>query len=231
MARLEAPSAPPARRIRPCRRPAPVAPQAAPARRGPKIVAALVSGPSVKAIAESERLTHSGSRRCCATAQAALGRAGGGLRAPADRRLEAIAAKLAPSAEEGELGDRPPAEDPRPLDRYHGFSKLAPAERGPDEAAARACCRLNAMAGSRSPRPRPSNRRAREAHAGRAHRAAAAGATAGRRRCSQHRRAARPIWLAEHGQQLGRAQQQQCKKALLRLVALGADDQRPPPGD
>ncbi len=123
--------------------------KAAPARRGPKIVAALVSGQSVEAIAESERLTR---KRVEALLRDELRRR---WVAPAEdharlqiARLEAMAARLAPSAEAGEL----PAIDRvlkilDRLDRYHGFSKLAPASAEPDEGGReRLLAKLNAMA-------------------------------------------------------------------------------------
>ncbi len=123
--------------------------KAAPARRGPKIVAALVSGQSVEAIAESERLTR---KRVEALLRDELRRR---WVAPAEdharlqiARLAAMAARLAPSAEAGEL----PAIDRvlkilDRLDRYHGFGKLAAPSAEPDEGArARLLAKLNAMA-------------------------------------------------------------------------------------
>jgi hypothetical protein len=123
--------------------------KAAPARRGPKIVAALVSGQSVEAIAEAERLTR---KRVEALLRDELRRRWVAPAAEHARlqivRLEAMAAKLAPSTENGEL----PAIDRvlkilDRLDRYHGFGKLAPANDAPDEGGReRLLAKLNAMA-------------------------------------------------------------------------------------
>jgi hypothetical protein len=123
--------------------------KAAPARRGPKIVAALVSGQSVEAIAEAERLSR---KRVEALLRDELRRRWVAPAADHARlqivRLEAMAATLAPSAEAGEL----PAIDRvlkilDRLDRYHGFSKLAPASAEPDEGGReRLLAKLNTMA-------------------------------------------------------------------------------------
>jgi hypothetical protein len=123
--------------------------RAAPARRGPKIVAALVSGQSVEAIAESERLTR---KRVEALLRDELRRRWIAPAAEYARlqiiRLEAMAATLAPSAISGDS----PAIDRvlkilDRLDRYHGFSKLAPANDAPDEGGReRLLAKLNAMA-------------------------------------------------------------------------------------
>jgi hypothetical protein len=123
--------------------------KAAPARRGPKIVAALVSGQSVEAIAESERLTR---RRVEALLRDELRRRWVAPAADHARlqiiRLEAMAATLAPLAISGD----PPAIDRAlkildRLDRYHGLGKLAPATDAPDEGGReRLLAKLNAMA-------------------------------------------------------------------------------------
>ncbi len=123
--------------------------KAAPARRGAKIVAALISGQSIEAIAESEGLTR---KRAEALLRDELRRRWVAPAADYARlqivRLEAIAATLAPLAENGEL----PAIDRVlkilvRLDRYHGFGKLAPASAEPDEGArARLLAKLNTMA-------------------------------------------------------------------------------------
>ncbi len=121
----------------------------APARRGAKIVAALVAGQSVEAIAESERLTRN---RVEALLRDELRRRWVAPAADHARlqivRLEAMTAKLAPSAEAGDL----PAIDRAlkildRLDRYHGFSKLAPTNDAPHEGGReRLLAKLNAMA-------------------------------------------------------------------------------------
>jgi hypothetical protein len=121
----------------------------APARRGPKILLALVAGETVDAIAEKEQLTR---RRVETMLRDELRRR---WIAPAEdyarlqiARLEAMAAKLAPKAEKGEL----PAIDRvlkilDRLDRYHGFSKLAAAKIEADEGGReRLLAKLNAMA-------------------------------------------------------------------------------------
>ena len=122
---------------------------AAPARRGAKIVAALVSGQSVEAIAETELLTR---KRVETLLRDELRRrwiapAGDHARLQIVR-LEAMAATLAPLAAAGET----PAIDRvlkilDRLDRYHGFGKLAPANDEPDEGGReRLLAKLNAMA-------------------------------------------------------------------------------------
>jgi len=123
--------------------------KAAPARRGPKIVAALVSGQSVEAIAESERLTR---KRVEALLRDELRRRWVAPAADHARlqivRLQAMAAQLAPLAEDGDLAaiDRVLKILDR-LDRYHGLGKLAPANDAPDEGGrARLLAKLNAMA-------------------------------------------------------------------------------------
>jgi hypothetical protein len=101
----------------------------APVRRGPKILLALVAGESVDAIAEQEGLSRKRIERILRDE----------LRrrwvAPAEDyarlqivRLEAMSARLAAKAEQGEL----PAIDRMlkildRLDRYHGFTRLTPA--------------------------------------------------------------------------------------------------------
>jgi hypothetical protein len=102
---------------------------AAPARRGPKILVALVAGEGVDAIAAKEGLSR---KRIEAILRAELRRR---WVAPAEDyarlqivRLEAMSAKLAAKAEKGDL----PAIDRMlkildRLDRYHGFTRLTPA--------------------------------------------------------------------------------------------------------
>ena len=124
--------------------------KAAPARRGAKIVAALVSGQSVEAIADSERLT----RKRVETL----------LRDELRRRWVAPAARPRAPADRAAGGDGGDARAAWPrtasspaidrvlkildrLDRYHGFSKLAPANDAPDEGGReRLLAKLNAMA-------------------------------------------------------------------------------------
>ena len=123
--------------------------KAAPARRGATIVAALISGQSVEAIAESEGLTR---KRVEALLRDELRRRWVAPAADHARlqiaRLEAMAATLAPLAEAGEL----PAIDRvlkilDRLDRYHGLGKLAAESDAPDEGAReRLLAKLNAMA-------------------------------------------------------------------------------------
>ena len=123
--------------------------QAAPARRGPKILVALVAGEGVDAIAEKEGLSR---KRVETMLRDELRRR---WVAPAEDyarlqivRLEAMSAKLAAKAESGEL----PAIDRMlkildRLDRYHGFTKLTPASSTYDEGAReRLLAKLNAMA-------------------------------------------------------------------------------------
>jgi hypothetical protein len=121
----------------------------APPRRGPQILLALVSGQSVEAIADREGLTR---KRVEKLLRDELRRR---WVAPAEdyarlqiARLEAMAAKLAPHAEDGEL----PAIDRMlkildRLDRYHGFSKGAAAKPEPEVGGReRLLAKLNAMA-------------------------------------------------------------------------------------
>ena len=122
---------------------------AAPARRGARIVAALVSGQSVEAIAEAERLTR---KRVEALLRDELRRRWVAPAADHARlqivRLEAMAATLAPLAAAGETAaiDRTLKILDR-LDRYHGFSKFAPALDPPHEGGReRLLAKLNAMA-------------------------------------------------------------------------------------
>ena len=115
--------------------------KAAPARRGPKILAALVAGASVDAIAEREGLSR---KRVETMLRDELRRR---WVAPAEDyarlqivRLEAMSAKLAAKAEKGEL----PAIDRMlkildRLDRYHGFTKLTPASSSSTKARASGC--------------------------------------------------------------------------------------------
>jgi hypothetical protein len=100
----------------------------APVKRGPLILAALVMGASVDEIATQERLSP---KRVEKLLREELRRR---WVAPAEDyarlqivRLEAISAKLAPKAGKGDLPsiDRILRILDR-LDRYHGFSKLAP---------------------------------------------------------------------------------------------------------
>ncbi len=122
---------------------------AAPARRGAKIVAALVSGQSVEAIADSEGLTR---KRVETLLRDELRRRWVAPAADHARlqivRLEAMAATLAPLAAAGET----PAIDRvlkilDRLDRYHGLGKLALANDEPDEGGReRLLAKLNAMA-------------------------------------------------------------------------------------
>ena len=122
---------------------------AAPTRRGAKIVAALVSGQSVEAIAETAGLTR---KRVEALLRDELRRRWVAPAADHARlqivRLEAMAATLAPLAAAGD----PPAIDRvlkilDRLDRYHGLGKLAPANDAPDAGGReRLLAKLNAMA-------------------------------------------------------------------------------------
>ena len=123
--------------------------KAAPARRWPKIVAALVSGQSVEAIAETAGLTR---KRVEALLRDELRRRWVAPAADHARlqiaRLEAMAATLAPLAKAGD----PPAIDRTlkildRLDRYHGVGKLPPESDAPHEGGrARLLAKLNAMA-------------------------------------------------------------------------------------
>lgn len=121
----------------------------APARRGPQILVALVAGESVDAIAEKEGLSR---KRVEIMLRDELRRR---WIAPAEdygrlqiARLEAMSARLAASAENGEL----PAVDRMlkildRLDRYHGFSKLTPTPSSYDAGAReRLLTKLNTMA-------------------------------------------------------------------------------------
>jgi hypothetical protein len=128
--------------------------KAAPARRGPKIrgpkiLVALVAGESVDAIAEKEGLSR---KRVETMLRDELRRR---WVAPAEdyarlqiARLEAMSARLAASAEAGDL----PAVDRMlkildRLDRYHGFTRLTPTPSNYDEGAReRLLTKLNTMA-------------------------------------------------------------------------------------
>ncbi len=124
--------------------------KAAPARRGPKILAALVAGESVDAIAEKEGLSR---KRIETILRDELRRR---WVAPAEDyarlqivRLEAMSAKLAAKAEKGDL----PAIDRMlkildRLDRYHGFTQAdARQRRLTTKARASGCStKLNTMA-------------------------------------------------------------------------------------
>lgn len=127
----------------------PSARKAVTARRGPKILLALVAGETVDAIAAKEQLTR---RRVEKMLRDELRRR---WIAPAEdyarlqiARLEAMAARLAPKAEKGEL----PAIDRvlkilDRLDRYHGFGKLTAAKVEADDGGReRLLTKLNAMA-------------------------------------------------------------------------------------
>jgi hypothetical protein len=121
----------------------------APARRGAKIVAARVAGRSVEAIADSELLTR---KRVETLLRDELRRRWVAPAADHARlqivRLEAMAAILAPLAAAGDTAaiDRALKILDR-LDRYHGFSKLAPANDPPHEGGReRLLAKLNAMA-------------------------------------------------------------------------------------
>ena len=121
----------------------------APARRGAKILLALVAGAGVDAIAEKEGLSR---KRVETMLRDELRRR---WVAPAGDyarlqivRLEAMSAKLLAKAEKGDL----PAIDRMlkildRLDRYHGFTRLTPAAPAPDEGAReRLLAKLNGMA-------------------------------------------------------------------------------------
>ena len=121
----------------------------APARRGAKILDALLAGESVDAIAEKEGLSR---KRVETILRDELRRR---WVAPAEDyarlqivRLERMCAKLAAKAEEGDL----PAIDRMlktldRLDRYHGFTRLAAANAPYDEGAReRLLAKLNTMA-------------------------------------------------------------------------------------
>jgi hypothetical protein len=123
--------------------------KAAPVRRGPKILLALVAGESVDAIAEQEGLSR---KRIERILRDELKRR---WVAPAEEyarlqivRLEAMSARLAAKAEQGEL----PAIDRMlkildRLDRYHGFTRLTPGASTYDEGAReRLLTKLNTMA-------------------------------------------------------------------------------------
>ena len=123
--------------------------KAAPARRGREILAALVAGEGVDAIAAKQGLSR---KRVETMLRDELRRR---WAPPAEdyarlqiARLEAMSATLATSAESGDL----PAIDRMlkildRLDRYHGFGKAAAARVEPDEGAReRLLAKLNAMA-------------------------------------------------------------------------------------
>ncbi len=123
--------------------------KAAPARKGPKILVALVAGESVDAIAEKEGLSR---KRIETILRDELRRR---WVAPAGDyarlqivRLEAMSAKLAAKAEQGDLSaiDRMLKILDR-LDRYHGFTRLTPVDATYDEGAReRLLTKLNTMA-------------------------------------------------------------------------------------
>lgn len=123
--------------------------KAAPARRGPPILAALVAGEGLDAIAESQGLSR---KRVETLLRDELRRR---WIAPAEDyarlqivRLEAMSAKLAAKAESGDL----PAVDRMlkildRLDRYHGFTRLTAAAAAEDQGAReRLLTKLNTMA-------------------------------------------------------------------------------------
>jgi hypothetical protein len=119
------------------------------ARQCAKIVAAAASGLSVEAIAESEGLTR---KRVETLLRDELRRRWVAPSSDHARlqlvRLQAMTATLTPLAREGDLAavDRMLKILDR-LDRYHGFSKLAPANDSPDPGArAKLLARLNALA-------------------------------------------------------------------------------------
>ena len=131
--------------------------KAAPARRGPKILVALVAGEGVDAIAEKEGLSR---KRIETILRDELRRR---WVAPIEDyarlqivRLEAMSAKLAAKAERGDL----PAIDRMlkildRLDRYHGFTRLTPANSAYDEEAReRLLAKLNSMAARMIPPPK-----------------------------------------------------------------------------
>jgi hypothetical protein len=121
----------------------------APARRGPKILVALVAGEGVDEIAAKEGLSRKRIEKILRDELKAR------WVAPAEDyarlqivRLEAMSAKLAAKAEKGDL----PAIDRilkilDRLDRYHGFTRLTPASSTYDEGAReRLLAKLNTMA-------------------------------------------------------------------------------------
>ena len=123
--------------------------EAAPARRGERILVALLGGEGVDVIAEKEGLSR---RRIETMLRNELKRR---WVAPAEDyarlqivRLERMTARLAAKAEKGDL----PAIDRMlkildRLDRYHGFTRLAPADGAYDEGAReRLLAKLNGMA-------------------------------------------------------------------------------------
>ena len=185
--------------------------KAAPARRGPKILAALVAGASVDAIAESEGLSRKRVETLAARrTQAALGRAGGRLRAPADRRgSRRWRRRSRPWPKHGDLPaiDRM-LQDPRPA---RPLSRLQQADAGErrtiTKAARERLLAKTQRAGARCmiAARKPSHERAREAGASRARRAARgwrgrrrrpAGCCATSALCSNCRRPSAPELLA-----------------------------------
>jgi hypothetical protein len=127
----------------------PRARKAAPARKGPKILMALIAGESLEAIAEREGLTR---KRVEAILVDELGRRW--IASTEDyvrlqiARLEAMSAKLAAKAEAGDVAaiDRMLKILDR-LDRYHGFSRLTPSPiRQHEGARERLLTKLNTMA-------------------------------------------------------------------------------------
>lgn len=123
--------------------------KAAPARRGPKILVALVAGEGVDAIAEKEGLSR---KRIETILRDELRRRWVASAEDYARlqivRLEAMSANLAAKAEKGDL----PAIDRvlkilDRLDRYHGFTRLTPVNAAYDEGAReRLLTKLNTMA-------------------------------------------------------------------------------------
>ena len=210
--------------------------KAAPARHGAKIVAALVAGQSVEAIADSEGLTR---KRVETLLRDELRRRWVAPAADHARlqivRLEAMAATLAPTAIAGETAaiDRMLKIIDR-LDRYHGF-KARPGERRARGRRARAAARQAQHDG------RADDRGAKDRAMERARKAG-----------SQAPRAARP-WLArlrrpgpkllrnigallalspaERAKLLGAFSDKQCDELFYDRSQLARDDQRPPPGD
>ena len=121
--------------------------KAAPARRGPKILAALVSGRSVDAIAERERLSR---KRVEAMLRDELRRR---WVAPAAdyARLQIVRLQAMSPEPAARRARRLPAIDRMlkildRLDRYHGFAKLARRSSADEDGRARLLTKLNAMA-------------------------------------------------------------------------------------
>jgi hypothetical protein len=130
--------------------------QAAPVRRGPRILLALVAGEGVEAIAEKEGLSR---KRIEAILRDELRRRWVAAAEDYARlqivRLEAMSAKLAPKTEKGDLPtvDRMLKILDR-LDRYHGFTRLTPARSDEYEGAhERLMAKINSAAARLFPPP------------------------------------------------------------------------------